>query len=90
MTDLERWLRESMGSPSPGDHLDSMVRMIVEPTNAARFMFNLGRKYEREHPNKPTACERCGKPVEPDRECYAVPTCHKCLAPPPLTEVIKR
>lgn len=29
-----------------------------------------------------TRCARCGRTVEPERECYAVPTCYACLPPP--------
>lgn len=32
-------------------------------------------------------CSECGKQVEPTRQCYAVPMCMACLAPPdPLRE----
>ncbi len=30
----------------------------------------------------------CGRTVEPDRECYAVPTCHVCLPPPPPLPIV--
>jgi hypothetical protein len=29
------------------------------------------------------ACATCHGPVEVDRKSYAIPTCHKCLPPPP-------
>ena len=29
------------------------------------------------------SCVQCGKNVEPTRRCYAQPTCHACLPPPP-------
>jgi hypothetical protein len=35
----------------------------------------------------PRACRSCGKPVEPLRQCYAVPTCYACLPPPPPLDV---
>jgi len=39
----------------------------------------------------PSACTQCGKPVEPERECYAIPTCYACLPPPkPLKTVALR
>lgn len=28
------------------------------------------------------ACSQCGRLVEKERECYAVPTCYVCLPPP--------
>lgn len=28
------------------------------------------------------SCARCGGPVEPQRHCYAIPTCYRCLPPP--------
>lgn len=34
-----------------------------------------------------TVCRRCGATVEPERECYAVPTCYACLPPPPRMPV---
>jgi hypothetical protein len=30
-----------------------------------------------------TICRKCGRTVEPERECYAIPTCFACLPPPP-------
>ena len=33
-------------------------------------------------------CQTCRKPVEPQRECYLIPTCYKCLPPPPELEII--
>jgi hypothetical protein len=27
-------------------------------------------------------CRPCGKPVEPERHCYATPVCYACLPPP--------
>lgn len=27
-------------------------------------------------------CRTCGKPVEPERACFAIPTCYACLPPP--------
>ncbi len=30
-----------------------------------------------------TLCRKCGRTVEPERECYAIPTCFACLPPPP-------
>lgn len=30
-----------------------------------------------------TVCRKCGRTVEPERECYAIPTCFTCLPPPP-------
>jgi hypothetical protein len=36
----------------------------------------------------PAACESCGRPVEADRLCYARPTCHACLPPPPPLPVV--
>ncbi len=35
-----------------------------------------------------TVCRRCGKTVEPQRECYAIPTCFACLPPPPPLPVL--
>jgi hypothetical protein len=33
-------------------------------------------------------CAQCGKPVEEERRCYAIPTCYACLPPPePLTVI---
>lgn len=40
--------------------------------------------------HRPVTCRSCGRPVEPDRDCYAVPMCHACLPPPaplPVREV---
>jgi hypothetical protein len=34
-------------------------------------------------------CRQCGKAVEPERFCYAVPTCYACLPPPEPLEVAK-
>ena len=34
-----------------------------------------------------TVCRRCGAIVEPERECYAIPTCFACLPPPPRMPV---
>lgn len=34
-----------------------------------------------------TVCRQCGATVEPERECYAVPTCYACLPPPPRMPV---
>jgi len=31
----------------------------------------------------------CGRPVEPERHCYAVPTCYACLPPPPPIPIAK-
>jgi hypothetical protein len=36
----------------------------------------------------PDACVQCGKPVEEDRCCYAIPTCYACLPPPEPLRVI--
>lgn len=30
----------------------------------------------------PSPCAQCGRPVEPEREVYATPTCLTCLPPP--------
>ena len=30
----------------------------------------------------------CGKVVEPERYCYAIPTCYACLPPPPPIPVV--
>lgn len=30
----------------------------------------------------PIPCRTCGKLVEPERRCYAIPTCYACLPPP--------
>ena len=30
-----------------------------------------------------TLCRKCGRTVEPERECFAIPTCFACLPPPP-------
>ena len=27
-------------------------------------------------------CATCGGRVEPERRCYAIPTCYRCLPPP--------
>lgn len=35
-----------------------------------------------------TVCRRCGRNVEPERECYAIPTCFACLPPPPPLPVL--
>lgn len=31
-------------------------------------------------------CAWCARPVEPARRCYAIPTCYRCLPPPPPIE----
>ncbi len=45
---------------------------------------------ETETPDAPprVRCAQCGGPVEPTRECYAVPTCHACLPPPAALPVV--
>lgn len=35
------------------------------------------------------SCQTCRGPVEPERKCFAVPTCFKCLPPPPPMERVK-
>lgn len=35
-----------------------------------------------------TLCRGCGRTVEPERECYAIPTCFACLPPPPPLPVL--
>lgn len=38
-------------------------------------------------------CVQCGKPVEEERRCYAIPTCFACLPPPeplPVCPVAER
>ena len=35
-----------------------------------------------------TLCRKCGRTVEPERECYAIPTCFACLPPPPPMTVL--
>lgn len=35
-----------------------------------------------------TICRKCGRTVEPERECYAIPTCFACLPPPPPLPVL--
>lgn len=30
----------------------------------------------------PVLCRKCGREVEPGRECFAMPVCHICLPPP--------
>jgi hypothetical protein len=37
------------------------------------------------HPHE-LPCAWCGKPVEPSRLCYVIPTCYGCLPPPPPLE----
>ncbi len=36
----------------------------------------------------PGICRQCGGACEEVRSCWAVPTCHKCLPPPPPMETI--
>jgi hypothetical protein len=41
----------------------------------------------------PANCAQCGKPVEEERRCYAIPTCYACLPPPeplPVRPVSRR
>ena len=35
------------------------------------------------HPPPEPICAVCGGPVEEARKCYAIPTCYRCLPPPP-------
>ncbi len=35
-----------------------------------------------------TLCRKCGRTVEQERECYAIPTCFACLPPPPPLPVL--
>jgi hypothetical protein len=37
---------------------------------------------------RPT-CRKCGKKVERERECYAVPLCYECLPPPDPIDIIE-
>lgn len=37
----------------------------------------------------PGVCRQCHGPCEEIRGCYAVPTCFKCLPPPPELETIE-
>jgi len=37
----------------------------------------------------PVLCEKCGKPVEANRECYVTPICYACLPPPPPLQTIE-
>lgn len=37
---------------------------------------------------QPLRCRSCGGLCEEDRRCYAQPTCHACLPPPPPLEVL--
>ena len=36
------------------------------------------------HETPGMACKKCGGEVEPERKCFAIPTCFKCLPPPRL------
>ena len=38
---------------------------------------------------QPLICRSCGKVAEEDRRCYAQPTCHACLPPPPALPVLE-
>jgi len=37
---------------------------------------------------KEISCVQCGKPVEKERHCYALPTCYACLPPPPPLPIV--
>lgn len=39
--------------------------------------------------NKDKVCVQCSKKVEKDRRCFAQPTCHGCLPPPPPIDEIQ-
>jgi len=55
---------------------DHQCPLCAAPVRAAYFT-----------PSTPN-CHSCGRPVEEQRRCYAVPTCYGCLPPPPPLGVI--
>ena len=68
------------GEPSGSDSLDwALERYGYKPTKG------VPAEPEGTEENDGTICVVCGQHVEPERECYAVPHCLKCLpAPEPL------
>lgn len=59
-----------------------VVEVPVDPLETEQEVYKRqAREFMREH--LVVKCHTCGKPVEPVRQCYAVPTCYACLPPPP-------
>ena len=75
--------------PVPGE------RRCTEPSAQRKIARSVGAKAPAWCPELPAArlallvdlartlCRKCGRTVEPERECYAIPTCFACLPPPP-------
>lgn len=62
---------------------EAACKLIIEgvPVNSEEWLGMRARI--RGEARVPCPCVRCGLAVEEDRECYAIPHCHRCLPPPP-------
>lgn len=60
-----------------------IIEGLRELRDAIRDRVPLGRLFRVSTVRKPVPCARCARPVEEARRCYATPTCHACLPPPP-------
>ena len=76
---------------SAGAHLatiEALREELAEALQDAAEMKELARRtiFTQE---QPLTCRSCGGPCEEDRRCYARPTCHRCLPPPPALDVLQ-
>lgn len=63
--------------------------LVAAAMNALPLLIAELRELKAEVKRVAFPCRQCGKPCEPERYCYATPTCFACLPPPKPLSIAK-